>query len=101
MSREFFTLLSHEMINPALCLFEYSARDRSTLQINPASVVNPEHLNYFRFIGRCTGLAIFHHSFLDAHFIISFYKVILQKKLIIDDLESVDTILCQAMRWIL
>ncbi|CAG8441967.1 15255_t:CDS:10 [Acaulospora colombiana] len=52
LSREFFFLLSHEMFNPFYCLFEYSAHDNYTLQINPHSGINPEHLNYFKFIGR-------------------------------------------------
>ena len=42
-SREFFFLLSHEMFNPFYCLFEYSAHDNYTLQINPHSGMNPEH----------------------------------------------------------
>src|SRR3978361_1557782 len=67
--REFFFLLSHEMFNPFYCLFEYSAHDNYTLQINPHSGINPEHLNYFKFIGRVVGLAIFHRRFLDAFFI--------------------------------
>ncbi|KAG8832004.1 hypothetical protein FRC17_002223, partial [Serendipita sp. 399] len=46
-SREFFFLLSHEMFNPEYCLFELSSHDSYTLQINPFSGVNPEHLNYF------------------------------------------------------
>src|SRR5258707_1707366 len=69
--REFFFLLSHEMFNLFYCLFEYLATDNYTLQINPASGVNPEHLNYFKFIGRVLGLAIFHHRFFDAYFITS------------------------------
>src|SRR5271156_1363867 len=87
--REFFFLLSHEMFNPFYCLFEYSAHDNYTLQINPASGVNPEHLNYFKFIGRCLGLGIFHRRFLDAYFVVSFYKLILHKKVNLADLESV------------
>ncbi|KAG1867602.1 HECT-domain-containing protein, partial [Suillus tomentosus] len=89
LSREFF-LLSHKMFNPFYCLFEYSAHDNYTLQINPASGVNPEHLNYFKFIGRCLGLGIFHRRFLDAYFIVSFYKMILKKKVTLADLGSVD-----------
>ncbi|KAB8670382.1 hypothetical protein FH972_026295 [Carpinus fangiana] len=81
-SREFFFLLSHEMFNPFYCLFEYSAHDNYTLQINPHSGVNPEHLNYFKFIGRVVGLAIFHRRFLDAFFIGAFYKMILRKKVL-------------------
>ena len=99
--REFFFLLSHEMFNPFYCLFEYSAHDNYTLQINPASGVNPEHLNYFKFIGRCLGLGIFHRRFLDAYFIVSFYKIILKKKVTLADLESVDAELHRGMTWML
>jgi len=34
------------------CLFEYANKSNYSLQINPASYVNPDHLQYFRFIGR-------------------------------------------------
>src|SRR5258707_15301985 len=88
--REFFFLLSHEMFNPFYCLFEYSAHDNYTLQISPASSVNPEHLNYFKFIGRIVGLSIFHRRFLDAYFISCFYKMVVAKKISFIDLESVD-----------
>ena len=101
LSREFFFLLSHEMFNPFYCLFEYSAHDNYTLQINPASGVNPEHLNYFKFIGRTLGLAIFHRRFLDAYFIVSFYKMILKKKVTLADLESVDAELFRGLTWML
>ncbi|KAI6036645.1 hypothetical protein BKA83DRAFT_26209 [Pisolithus microcarpus] len=101
LSREFFFLLSHEMFNPFYCLFEYSAHDNYTLQINPASGVNPEHLNYFKFIGRCLGLAIFHRRFVDAYFIVSFYKMILKKKVNLSDLESVDAELHRGLTWML
>lgn len=100
-SREFFFLLSHEMFNPFYCLFEYSAHDNYTLQINPHSGINPEHLNYFKFIGRVLGLAIFHRRFLDAHFIVSFYKMILNKKITLADLESVDADYYRSLQWML
>ena len=89
------------MFNPFYCLFEYSAHDNYTLQINPASGVNPEHLNYFKFIGRCLGLGIFHRRFLDAYFIVSFYKMILKKKVTLADLESVDAELHRGLTWML
>ncbi|TPX54318.1 hypothetical protein PhCBS80983_g05973 [Powellomyces hirtus] len=101
LSREFFFLLSHEMFNPFYCLFEYSAHDNYTLQINPNSGVNPEHLNYFKFIGRVVGLAIFHQRFLDAFFITAFYKMILKKKIVIKDMESVDAEMWRSLEWML
>ncbi|KAF8924818.1 NEDD4 E3 ubiquitin-protein ligase [Haplosporangium gracile] len=101
LSREFFFLLSHEMFNPFYCLFEYSAHDNYTLQINPHSSINSEHLNYFKFIGRVVGLAIFHRRLLDAFFIVSFYKMILKKKVTLADLESVDADVYRNLNWLL
>ncbi|KAI4131684.1 MAG: hypothetical protein LQ338_001085 [Usnochroma carphineum] len=101
LSREFFFLLSHEMFNPFYCLFEYSAHDNYTLQINPHSGINPEHLNYFKFIGRVVGLAIFHRRFLDAFFIGAFYKMILRKKVSLADLEGVDADFHRSLTWML
>ena len=100
-SREFFFLLSHEMFNPFYCLFEYSAHDNYTLQINPHSGINPEHLNYFKFIGRVVGLAIFHRRFLDSFFIGAFYKMMLRKKVQIQDMEGVDEEYHKNLTWTL
>ena len=75
-SREWFFLLFHEMFNPNYGLFEYSAHDNYMLQINPASGVNPEHLDYFKFTGRVLGLAVSHRLF-DAYFVAGFYKMVL------------------------
>ena len=89
-SPEWFLLLSHKMFMPSYGLFEYSAHDKCTLQINPSSGVNPKHLYYFKCIGRVFGLAVFHHRSLDASFVPAFYKMILDKRLSLKDLEAVD-----------
>ncbi|KAJ7459905.1 hypothetical protein FB451DRAFT_1271939 [Mycena latifolia] len=99
--REWFFLLSHEIFNPSYGLFEYSTHDNYTLQINPASGINPDHLSYFKFIGRCLGLAIFHRRFLDAYFVPSFYKMILGKAMTLADLEAVDADLHRSLNWML
>ncbi|KAI0170873.1 HECT-domain-containing protein [Pestalotiopsis sp. NC0098] len=101
LSREFFFLLSHEMFNPFYCLFEYSAHDNYTLQINPHSGINPEHLNYFKFIGRVVGLAIFHRRFLDAFFIGALYKMVLGKPVSLPDMEGVDADFHRSLQWML
>lgn len=101
LSREFFFLLSHEMFNPFYCLFEYSAHDNYTLQINPHSGINPEHLNYFKFIGRVVGLAIFHRRFLDAFFIGALYKMMLSKPVSLQDMEGVDADFHRSLVWTL
>ena len=55
-AREWFFLLSHQMLNPMYCLFEYVGDKNYQLQINAASGVNPEHLQYFKFIGRVVAM---------------------------------------------
>ena len=95
--REFFFLLSHEIFNPVQSLFEYSSHDNHKLQIDPASSSKPEHLNYFKFIGRVLGLCIFHKCLLDASFIVPVHKMILKKTVTLADLESVDTELYHRM----
>ena len=99
-SREWFFLLSREMFNPSYGLFEYSAHNH-TPQINPASGVNPDHLVYFKFIGRVLGLAVFHHRFLDANFVPGFYKMVLNKKINLKDLKAVDYELYKGLTWML
>jgi hypothetical protein len=56
--REWFYLLSHEMLNPYYGLFENLSNSEYLLSINPNSSINPDHLSYFRFIGRIMGLAV-------------------------------------------
>jgi E3 ubiquitin-protein ligase NEDD4 len=100
-SREWFFLLSHEVFDPSYGLFQYSTHDNYTLQINPASGVNPDHLSYFKFIGRIVGLAIFHRRFLDAYFVSGFYKMMLGKTVALADLESVDAEIHRSLGWML
>lgn len=100
-SREFFFLLSHDMFNPFYCLFEYSTLDIYTLQINPNSGINPEHLNYFKFIGRVVGLCVFHRRFLDAFFVGALYKMMVRKKVVLQDMEGVDAEFYRSLKWML
>ncbi|CAE1253284.1 SMURF [Acanthosepion pharaonis] len=100
-AREWLYLLSHEMLNPSYGLFQYSRDDIYTLQINPDSGVNPEHLSYFHFVGRIIGMAIFHGHYIDGGFTMPFYKQLLGKPVTLDDLESVDPELHRSLVWIL
>lgn len=101
-SREWFYRLSKEMFNPYYGLFEYSAADNYTLQINPASgLCNEEHLSYFRFIGRVSAMAVYHGKLLDAFFIRPFYKMMLKKPIHLKDMESVDMEYYNSLRWIM
>ncbi|XP_035246194.1 E3 ubiquitin-protein ligase NEDD4-like isoform X8 [Anguilla anguilla] len=101
-AREWFFLLSKEMFNPYYGLFEYSATDNYTLQINPNSgLCNEDHLSYFKFIGRVAGMAVFHGKLLDGFFIRPFYKMMLGKQITLMDMESVDSEYYNSLKWIL
>uniref|UniRef100_A0A3Q2P7R2 E3 ubiquitin-protein ligase n=1 Tax=Fundulus heteroclitus TaxID=8078 RepID=A0A3Q2P7R2_FUNHE len=99
-AREWFFLLSHEVLNPMYCLFEYAGKDNYCLQINPASYINPDHLKYFRFIGRFIAMALFHGKFIDTGFSLPFYKRMLNKPLAVNDLESIDPEFYNSLMWI-
>ncbi|XP_050718428.1 E3 ubiquitin-protein ligase SMURF2-like isoform X2 [Eriocheir sinensis] len=100
-AREWLYLLSHEMLNPYYGLFQYSRDDIYTLQINPDSSINPEHLSYFHFVGRVIGMAIFHGHYIDGGFSMPFYKMLLNKLIILDDIEAVDPHLHRSLNWML
>uniref|UniRef100_A0A8C5QSI2 HECT-type E3 ubiquitin transferase n=1 Tax=Leptobrachium leishanense TaxID=445787 RepID=A0A8C5QSI2_9ANUR len=99
-AREWFFLLSHEVLNPMYCLFEYAGKNNYCLQINPASSINPDHLTYFRFIGRFIAMALYHGKFIDTGFTLPFYKRMLNKKPTLRDLESIDPEFYNSIMWI-
>ncbi|XP_027196654.2 WW domain containing E3 ubiquitin protein ligase suppressor of deltex [Dermatophagoides pteronyssinus] len=99
-AREWFFLLSHEVLNPMYCLFEYAGKNNYSLQINPASSVNPDHLLYFGFIGRFIAMALFHGKFIYSGFTLPFYKRMLSKKLVMKDIESIDPEFYNSLKWI-
>jgi len=72
-------------------LFQYSREDIYTLQINPDSYVNPDHLSYFHFVGRILGMAVYHGHYLDGGFTMLFYKQLLGKPISLEDMEEVSS----------
>uniref|UniRef100_A0A8C1RMM9 HECT-type E3 ubiquitin transferase n=1 Tax=Cyprinus carpio TaxID=7962 RepID=A0A8C1RMM9_CYPCA len=100
-AREWLYLLCHEMLNPYYGLFQYSTDNIYTLQINPDSSINPDHLSYFHFVGRIMGLAVFHGHYINGGFTLPFYKQLLAKPIQLCDLETVDPELHKSLVWIL
>lgn len=87
--REWFDILSNEIVNPDYALFTQSA-DGTTFQPNSNSYVNPDHLNYFRFAGQILGLALNHRQLVNIYFTRSFYKHILGIPVNYQDVASID-----------
>jgi len=100
-AREWLYLLSKQMFSPDYGLFEYVTDDDYLLQLSPISSANPDHLNYFKFIGRVLGIAIFHGHYIDAAFSPIIYKQLLSIPLSLDDLKGVDEDLHKSLSWIL
>ncbi|KAJ7381491.1 WW domain containing E3 ubiquitin protein ligase 1 [Desmophyllum pertusum] len=78
-AREWFFLLSHEVLNPMYCLFEYAKQE---------------------FIGRLIAMALYHGKFIDRGFTLPFYKRMLNKKQTMKDLESIDPEFYNSLVWI-
>uniref|UniRef100_A0A3Q0R8S1 E3 ubiquitin-protein ligase HACE1 n=1 Tax=Amphilophus citrinellus TaxID=61819 RepID=A0A3Q0R8S1_AMPCI len=98
--REWFDILSNEIINPDYALFTQSA-DGTTFQPNSNSSVNPDHLNYFRFAGQILGLALYHRHLVNIYFTRSFYKHILGIPVNYQDVSSIDPEYAKNLQWIL
>ncbi|OMH81460.1 E3 ubiquitin-protein ligase TOM1-like [Zancudomyces culisetae] len=100
-TREWFTVLSRQMFNPDYALFKPSAADKITYQPNPQSWANPDHLLYFKFVGRIIGKAICDQRLFDAYFTRSFYKHMLGRPVDYKDMEAVDPEYFKSLQWIL
>ena len=101
MTREWFSVLTRAMFNPDYALFKTSASDRITYQPNRLSSVNPDHLQFFRFVGRVIGKAIYDNRLLDAYFTRSFYKHMLGQSPDFRDLEAIDPEFHKSLSWTL
>ncbi|TBU55065.1 hypothetical protein BD310DRAFT_1041405 [Dichomitus squalens] len=100
-TREWFQILARQMFDPNYALFQPCAADKLTYQPNRASWVNPEHLSFFKFVGRVIGKAIYDGRLLDAYFARSLYRQLLGKQVDYKDVEWVDPEYYNSLCWIL
>lgn len=101
LTREWYMLLSREIFNPNYALFRQSADKAAVFQPNKFSYWNPDHLDFFKFVGRFLGKAIYDGCTVDAYFTRSFYKHILGVAPSFSDLESMDPDFYKSLRWML
>lgn len=100
-TREWYQVLSRQMFNPDYALFTAVASDETTFHPNRTSFINPEHLSFFKFIGRIIGKAIFDNCFLDCHFSRAVYKKILDRPVSLKDMENLDLEYSKSLMWML
>lgn len=101
LTREWFQILARQMFDPNNALFQPCAADKLTYQPNKNSWVNPEHLSFFKFVGRVIGKAIYDGRLLDAYFARSLYRQLLGKPVDYKDVEWVDPEYYNSLCWIL
>ncbi|KAK9246420.1 hypothetical protein V1506DRAFT_457070 [Lipomyces tetrasporus] len=100
-TREWFQVLARQMFNPDYALFTPVASDRTTFHPNRTSGVNPEHLLFFKFIGRIIGKALYEGRVLDCHFSRAVYKRILGRQVSLKDMETLDLEYYKSLVWML
>ncbi|CAK4034680.1 related to HECT [Lecanosticta acicola] len=100
-SREWFAAMARQMFNPDYALFNPVASDRTTFHPNSLSQVNPEHLMFFKFIGRIIGKALYENRVLDCHFSRAVYRKILGKSVSLKDMETLDLDYYKSLVWML
>lgn len=100
-TREWYQVLARQMFNPDYALFTPVASDTTTFHPNRTSWVNPEHLSFFKFIGRIIGKAIFDQRLLDCHFSRAVYKKILGRGVSLKDMETLDIEYHKSLVWML
>lgn len=119
--REWYVIISREIFNPMYALFTVAPGDRVTYMINPSSHYNPNHLCYFKFVGRVIGefllvvkfsysnnfsspttaKAIYDNKLLECYFTRAFYKHILGIQVKYTDMESEDYAFYQGLAYLI
>ncbi|KAF1938115.1 hypothetical protein EJ02DRAFT_32594 [Clathrospora elynae] len=100
-TREWFQSISRQMFNADYALFVPVASDRTTFHPNRLSSINPEHLMFFKFIGRIIGKALYEGRVLDCHFSRAVYKQIMAKQVNLKDMETLDLDYYKSLDWML
>jgi len=92
LAREWFELVTEEVFDPDMGLWQTSATNQMCMQINPASEIScpDDHLIYFRFIGRVMGKAMFDRQLVKGHMVKHMYKHILGWPIMFNDLKDID-----------
>jgi len=91
LAREWFQLVSEEIFDPDMGLWQSSAANQMCMEINPSSeFLCEDHLVYYRFLGRVMGKALFDRQLVSGHMVQHIYKHILGWPVTFGDLEQVD-----------
>jgi len=91
LAREWFQLVTEEIFDPDMGLWQSSSANQMCMEVNPASEYCCEdHLIYYRFLGRVMGKALFDRQLVAGHMVGYIYKHILGWPVTFGDLAMVD-----------
>ncbi|MCD7461388.1 hypothetical protein HAX54_046016 [Datura stramonium] len=99
--REWFFLACQAIFNPQNALFVACPNDRRRFFPNPASKVDPLHLEYFSFSGRVIALALMHKIQVGIVFDRVFFLQLSGKNISLDDIRDADPYLYSSCKQIL
>ncbi|PHT82344.1 hypothetical protein T459_15359 [Capsicum annuum] len=99
--REWFFLVCQAIFNPQNALFVACPNDRRRFFPNPASKVDPLHLEYFSFSGRVIALALMHKIQVGVVFDRVFFLQLSGKSISLDDIRDADPFLYSSCKQIL
>ncbi|CAN4095962.1 unnamed protein product [Withania somnifera] len=99
--REWFFLVCQAIFNPQNALFVACPNDCRRFFPNPASKVDPLHLEYFSFSGRVIALALMHKIQVGVVFDRVFFLQLSGKNISLDDIRDADPFLYSSCKQIL
>jgi hypothetical protein len=103
LTREWYLVLSREMLNPDIGLFVPSQGSKLAFQCNPASdvIFANDNFVHFRFVGRIVGKALYDNMLLDAHFTRAMYKAMLRLPISLSDVQDTEPEVFKSLHWLL
>ncbi|XP_071742564.1 E3 ubiquitin-protein ligase UPL5-like isoform X2 [Rutidosis leptorrhynchoides] len=99
--REWFLLVCREIFNHEISLFIACPNDCRRFFPNPASKVNPMHLEYYNFAGRVIALALMHSIHVGIAFDRSFYLQLAGVNVSLEDIKDAEPYLYSSCKKIL
>ncbi|KAL4398238.1 hypothetical protein HN51_002849 [Arachis hypogaea] len=99
--REWFFLVCQEIFNPQNALFVACPNDKRRFFPNPASKVDPLHLEYFRFSGRVIALALMHRVHVGVVLDRVFFQQLAGNEITLEDIRDADPHLYSSYKQIL
>ncbi|XP_011000983.1 PREDICTED: E3 ubiquitin-protein ligase UPL5-like isoform X1 [Populus euphratica] len=99
--REWFFLVTQALFDPQRALFVACPSDRRRFYPNPASKVDPMHLEYFTFSGRVMALALMHKVQVGIVFDRAFFLQLAGMRITLEDIRDADPCLYSSCKQIL